>query len=85
MREVGEQQHEPPSAPKAKKATPVVRPSPTEPLEEAEMGVQERREVDEQQHEPSKAPTTKRKRKSKTRDQRREAKNKKKRKVKENI
>ena len=52
MREVGEQQHEPPSPPKAKTVTPGARPSQTEPPEETEMGVQERREVDAQQQEP---------------------------------
>ena len=66
MREVGEQQHEPPTSPKAKKVTPGARPSQTEPPEETETGVQERREVDAQQQEPSKAPTTKRKRKRNT-------------------
>jgi hypothetical protein len=65
MREVGEQQHEPPSTPKAKKVTTVARPSQTESPEETEMGVQERREVDAQQQGPSKTPTRKRKRKRK--------------------
>jgi hypothetical protein len=62
MREVGEQQHEPPLTPKAKKVTPVARPSQTEPPEETEMGVQERREVDAQQHGPSKTPKATKKR-----------------------
>jgi hypothetical protein len=45
---VGAQTKRPSTTPKAKKVTPVVRPSQTEPSEETNMGVQERREVDAQ-------------------------------------
>ena len=70
MREVGEQQHEPPSTPKAKKVTSVARPSKKVTSEETEMGVQEGREVDAQQHKPSKTPkATKKRKRNKTHGQ----------------